>query len=128
MSDYCCYIFSQHLNVIESNNKNILTQNILVFIESQASISTPLTSNQNNSDHEQSMSPTSQVPCIVTTSVEPVAPEKKNVSDVLTVDKKQPVRKLSQSKLINCFIFCVIIIKNINNLSIIILLLIILYN
>lgn len=96
-----------------------------MFIESQASISTPLTSKQNNSDHEQSMSLASQVPCIVTTFVEPVAPEKKNVSDVLTVDKKQPVRKLSQSKLINCFIFCAI--KNINNLSIIILL-ITLYN
>ena len=98
-----------------------------MFIESQSSISTPLTSKQNNSDHEQSMPSTSQVSCIVTTCVEPEAPEKKNVSNVLTIDKKQPVRKLSQSKLINCFIFCAIIIKNINNLSIIILL-ITLYN
>ena len=98
-------IFSQYLNVIERATKNILTQNILLSTESQSSISTPSKSEQNHSDHEQSMPSASQVPCAVTTCVKPAAPEKRNVSNVLTVDKERPVRKRSQSKLINCLIF-----------------------
>ena len=99
MSDYYSNISSQYLNVIESVTKNILTQNILMSTESQ---SPPSKSKQNHSDREQSMPPASQV---VTTRVEPVAPEKRNVSDLLTIDKERPVRKLSQSKFMNCLIF-----------------------
>lgn len=102
MSDYYSNIFSQYLNVIERVTKNILTQNILMSTESQSSLSTPSKSKQNHSDHEQSMPPASQV---VTTRVEPAAPEKRNVSGLLTIDKERPVRKLSQSKFMNRLIF-----------------------